>query len=180
MKALFLWHKDKHADYEEILGRARHGLDLELEHTIYFDSPEWPALLDAEGRLPDHVAVDDVANIQYTSGTTGLPKGVLLTHHNIVNNGQFLAQGFHYTEQDKIVVPVPLFHCYGCVIGTMTAVNSGAAIILPNWTFDSARHAQGRPRRARHFGLRRSRHVRRRVRAARLSPASTSPACAPA
>jgi fatty-acyl-CoA synthase len=136
MKALFLWHKDKRADYEEILGRASHGLELELEHTIYFDSPEWPALLDAEGCLPGHVAVDDVANIQYTSGTTGLPKGVLLTHHNIVNNGQFLAQGFHYTEQDKIVVPVPLFHCYGCVIGTMSAVNSGAAIVLPNWTFD--------------------------------------------
>jgi fatty-acyl-CoA synthase len=137
MKALFLWHKDKRADYEEILGRARYGLDLALEHTIYFDSREWPALLDAEGRLPDHVAVDDVANIQYTSGTTGLPKGVMLTHHNVVNNGQFLAQGFHYTERDKIVVPVPLFHCYGCVIGTMSAVNSGAAIILPNWTFDA-------------------------------------------
>jgi len=136
MKALFLWHKDKRADYEEILGRARHGLDLALQHTIYFDSPEWPALLDAEGRLPDHVAPDDVANIQYTSGTTGLPKGVLLTHHNIVNNGQFLAQGFHYSEQDKIVVPVPLFHCYGCVIGTMSALNTGAAIILPSWTFD--------------------------------------------
>jgi fatty-acyl-CoA synthase len=136
MKALFLWHKDKRADYEEILGRARHGLDLALQHTIYFDSPEWPALLDAEGRLPDHVANDDVANIQYTSGTTGLPKGVLLTHHNIVNNGQFLAQGFHYTEQDKIALPVPLFHCYGCVIGTMTALNTGAAIILPSWTFD--------------------------------------------
>jgi len=136
MKALFLWHKDKHADYEDILARARHGLNLELQHTIYFDTPEWPALLEAEGQLPDNVAIDDVANIQYTSGTTGLPKGVLLTHHNIVNNGQFLAQGFHYTEQDKIVVPVPLFHCYGCVIGTMSAVNSGAAIILPNWTFD--------------------------------------------
>jgi fatty-acyl-CoA synthase len=81
--------------------------------------------------------VDDIANIQYTSGTTGLPKGVMLTHRNVVNNGQFLAQGFHYTEQDKIVVPVPLFHCYGCVIGTMSAVNSGATIILPNWTFDA-------------------------------------------
>jgi len=137
MKALFLWHNDKRADYEEILGRASHGLTLALEHTIYFDSPEWPALLDADGRLPDHVSVDDVANIQYTSGTTGLPKGVLLTHHNVVNNGQFLAQGFHYTEIDRIVVPVPLFHCFGCVIGTMTALNTGAALILPNWTFDA-------------------------------------------
>lgn len=137
MKALFLWHKDQRANYEEILGRACHGIDLALRHIIYFDSPEWLALLDAEGKLPNHVSVDDVANIQYTSGTTGLPKGVMLTHHNVVNNGQFLALGFHYTEQDKIVVPVPLFHCDGCVIGTMSAVNSGAAIILPNWTFDA-------------------------------------------
>jgi fatty-acyl-CoA synthase len=137
MKALFLWHKDKHADYEEILGRASHGLELALQRTIYFDSPEWPALLDAEGRLPDRVSSDDIANIQYTSGTTGLPKGVLLTHHNIVNDGQFLAQGFHYTEQDKIVMPMPFFHCYGCVIGTMSALNSGAALILPNWTFEA-------------------------------------------
>ena len=73
-----------------------------MEHTIYFDSPEWLALKYTPGELPAQVAVDDVANIQYTSGTTGLPKGVMLTHHNIVNNGQFLAQGFHYTEQDII------------------------------------------------------------------------------
>jgi len=137
MKALFLWHKDKRADYGEVLDRARHGLKLDLQHTIFFDSSDWPALLDAEGRLPDHVAPDDIANIQYTSGTTGLPKGVMLTHHNVVNNGQFLARGFHYTEQDKVVVPVPLFHCYGCVIGTMSVLNSGAALILPQWTFDA-------------------------------------------
>ena len=137
MKALFLWHKDKRADYADILERARHGLKLELQHTIFFDSPEWPALMDAEGRLPDHVAPDDIANIQYTSGTTGNPKGVMLTHRNVVNNGHFLARGFHYTDQDKVVVPVPLFHCYGCVIGTMSVLNTGAALILPNWTFDA-------------------------------------------
>jgi fatty-acyl-CoA synthase len=137
MKALFLWHTDKRADYAEILERARHGLKLDLQHTIFFDSPEWPAFMGAEGRLPDHVAPDDIANIQYTSGTTGNPKGVMLTHRNVVNNGQFLARGFHYTEQDKVVVPVPLFHCYGCVIGTMSVLNSGAALILPNWTFDA-------------------------------------------
>jgi len=137
MKALFLWHKDKHADYSEVLERARHGLKLDLQHTIFFDSPDWEALLDADGRLPDHVAPDDVANIQYTSGTTGHPQGVMLTHRNVVNNGQFLARGFHYSEQDKVVVPVPLFHCYGCVIGTMSVLNTGASLILPNWTFDA-------------------------------------------
>ena len=173
MKALFLWHKDKRADYEEILGRARHGLDLELEHTIYFDSPEWPALLDAEGRLPDHVAVDDIANIQYTSGTTGLPKGVMLTHHNIVNNGQFLAQGFHYTEQDKIVVPgaaLPLLrlrHRHHDR-GEHRRGHHPAQLDLRR-----ARHAPGRPRRARHLGLRRSCHVRRRVWRCPTSRAST-------
>ena len=137
MKALFLWHKDKRVDYGEVLERACQGLKLDLQHVIFFDSSEWTALLDAEGRLPDYVSPDDVANIQYTSGTTGLPKGVMLTHHNVVNNGQYLARGFHYSEQDKVVVPVPLFHCYGCVIGTMSVLNSGAALILPNWTFDA-------------------------------------------
>jgi fatty-acyl-CoA synthase len=103
------------------------------------------------GELPDHVAVDDVANIQYTSGTTGLPKGVMLTHHNIVNNGQFLAQGFHYTEQDKIVVPVPLFHCYGCVIGTMSALNYRRGHHSAQLDLRRAGHAEGRARRARHI-----------------------------
>jgi fatty-acyl-CoA synthase len=137
MKAIFLWTHDKRADYAAILDRARHNLSLPLRHVIFFDSPQWPVFLDAPGQLPDHVDPQDVANIQYTSGTTGLPKGVMLSHHNIVNNGQFLAQGFHYTEQDRICVPVPLFHCYGCVIGTMTALNTGAALVFPNWTFDA-------------------------------------------
>jgi fatty-acyl-CoA synthase len=137
MRAIFLRTRDNRADYAAILDRARHGLTLELEHTVFFDSPAWQALLDAPGRLPDTVSPHDVANIQYTSGTTGLPKGVMLSHHNVINNGQFLAQGFHYSEQDRICVPVPLFHCYGCVIGTMTALNTGAALVFPNWTFDA-------------------------------------------
>ena len=78
MKALFLWSRDKRGDYADILARARHNLTLELRHTLFFDSPEWLALLDAPGQLPDRVDPQDVANIQYTSGTTGLPKGVML------------------------------------------------------------------------------------------------------
>jgi fatty-acyl-CoA synthase len=75
MKAMFLWHRDKRADYEEILSRARHGLTLELEHAIYFDSPDWKSLLDAPGRLPDHVSVDDIANIQLHQRDHGPPQG---------------------------------------------------------------------------------------------------------
>jgi len=138
MKALFLWHKDKRADYEEILGRASHGLELELEHTIYFDSPEWPALLDAEGCLPGHVAVDDVANI-HTPANHRSAQG--RAAHSSQHREQWAVSrpGLPLHRADKIVVPVPLFHCYGCVIGTMSAVNSGAAIVLPNWTFDPRR-----------------------------------------
>jgi len=73
---------------------------------IYFDTPEWEQFLDAESRLPDRVDVEDIANIQYTSGTTGHAKGVMLTHHNVVNDGQFLAQGFITPRSTKIVVPV--------------------------------------------------------------------------
>jgi fatty-acyl-CoA synthase len=129
---------DKRADYEDILGRARHGLSTSRWNIpSTFDSPQWPALLDAEGRLPDHVAVDDVANIQYTSGTTGLPKGVHAHPSQHCEQRAVPGAGLplHRARQASLV-PVPLFHCYGCVIGTMSALNTGAAIILPNWTFD--------------------------------------------
>lgn len=136
MKALFLWHHDARADYEEILQQATHAQKLELQHVVYFDTPQWPALLDTPGEMPSAIHPDDVANIQYTSGTTGLPKGVMLTHRNQVNNGQFLARGMRYSEVDRICTPVPMYHCFGCVIATASAVASGAAVVLPNWTFD--------------------------------------------
>jgi fatty-acyl-CoA synthase len=137
MKALFLWHSDARANYEDLLLHATHGQKLDLQHIIYFDTPQWPALLEAAGEIPRDIEPDDVANIQYTSGTTGLPKGVMLTHRNQVNNGLRLAQGMRYSEADRICTPVPLYHCFGCVIATMSAVASGAAVILPNWTFDA-------------------------------------------
>jgi fatty-acyl-CoA synthase len=93
----------------------------------------------------------DVANIQYTSGTTGQPKGVMLTHRNQVNNGKMWPGELRYTERDRICVPVPLYHCFGCVIGTMSALASGATMVLPNWTSDpratlQAVQAEGRHR----------------------------------
>ncbi len=73
---------------------------------------------------------DDVINIQYTSGTTGFPKGVMLTHYNVVNNGKQIGDSMKLTEQDRVCIPVPFFHCFGCVLGTLAAVTHGSAMIL--------------------------------------------------
>jgi len=72
----------------------------------------------------------DVVNMQYTSGTTGFPKGVMLTHHNIGNNGYWIAANMNYTHADRICLPVPLFHCFGCVLGVMASLNSGATMVI--------------------------------------------------
>jgi fatty-acyl-CoA synthase len=136
MKILFLWERDSRAEYAQILEEARSGKPLWLEDAIFFGTDRWEELLSASVEISEPVEPEDIANIQYTSGTTGQPKGVMLTHRNKVNNGRMLAQGMRFTERDRICVPLPMYHCFGCVIGTMTALASGAAIIMPNWTFD--------------------------------------------
>jgi fatty-acyl-CoA synthase len=136
LKALFLWERDERANYAQILAEARSGQTLSLEHVICFGTQPWQDLLTVAADSRVTIEPEDVANIQYTSGTTGMPKGVMLTHRNQVNNGKMLAGGMRYTERDRICVPVPMYHCFGCVIGTMSALASGAAVILPNWTFD--------------------------------------------
>lgn len=73
---------------------------------------------------------DDVINMQYTSGTTGFPKGVMLTHHNIVNNGNMIGECMKFTEKDRLCIPVPLFHCFGCVLGVLASITHGAAMII--------------------------------------------------
>jgi fatty-acyl-CoA synthase len=78
---------------------------------------------------------DDPVNIQYTSGTTGSPKGATLSHHNILNNGYFVGEVLRYTEEDRICLPVPFYHCFGCVLGNMAAVTHGSAVVIPGESF---------------------------------------------
>jgi fatty-acyl-CoA synthase len=80
---------------------------------------------------------DDPANIQYTSGTTGSPKGATLSHHNILNNGFFVGERLRYTPQDRVCMPVPFYHCFGCVLGSLAALTHGSALVLPAESFDA-------------------------------------------
>jgi fatty-acyl-CoA synthase len=136
MKALFLRHSDARANYQEILDAAR-SHSRALTHVIHLGTDEWDAMLANGCALPSSpVCADDVTNIQYTSGTTGSPKGVLLTHRNLVNNGRFTGEGLGITEQDRMCVPFPLYHCAGCVCAVLNCITHGATIILPSMSFE--------------------------------------------
>ncbi|GLW06576.1 fatty-acyl-CoA synthase [Microtetraspora sp. NBRC 13810] len=111
---------------------------------VYIGEPGWETLLDggaALGRaaLRERMATlsfDDPINIQYTSGTTGFPKGATLSHHNILNNGFFVGEMIGYTEHDRICLPVPLYHCFGMVMGNLAATSHGSCVVLPSPGFD--------------------------------------------
>ncbi len=86
--------------------------------------------------MTDRLEIDDPINIQYTSGTTGFPKAVVLTHHNILNNGYFCARAMHFTAEDRLCVPVPFYHCFGMVISNLMSMSVGACIVIPSEYFD--------------------------------------------
>lgn len=137
MKALFLWEKDARSDYAEILREAMDGQESALKHVVYFGTEHWDLMRARAIDVPAGTAKNqDATNIQYTSGTTGSPKGVLLTHRNLLNNAAVIANGMKITAADRLCVPVPLYHCFGCVIGTLTSMLTGATLILPAATFD--------------------------------------------
>jgi len=116
-----------------------------LERTICFDTDDWDELLAAGESVPEEALrersasldPDDPINIQYTSGTTGRPKGATLSHVNILNNARFVGMGCGYSEADRIGIPVPFYHCFGMVMGNLAATAFGAAMVVPSPTFDA-------------------------------------------
>ena len=138
---LFAAQECKGSDFVEMVDGVRGSLPG-LERTVFFDTPEWDEVA-AGGASPEQVRAamdeldfDDPINIQYTSGTTGFPKGATLSHHNILNNGFFIGELLAYTERDRVCVPVPLYHCFGMVIGNLASTSHGACIVYPADTFE--------------------------------------------
>jgi len=115
----------------------------ELRETIVIDSG-WDALLARAGGTPERelatresgLQFDDAINIQYTSGTTGFPKGATLSHHNILNNGYLVGEMIKYTEQDRVCIPVPFYHCFGMVMGNLACSSHGACMVVAAEAFD--------------------------------------------
>jgi fatty-acyl-CoA synthase len=110
-----------------------------LERTVFLDSADWEELLaagDPEVALPEGLQFDDPINIQYTSGTTGFPKGATLTHHNILNNGFFIGEACRYTSADRVCIPVPFYHCFGMVLGNLACTTHGACMVIPAPSFE--------------------------------------------
>jgi fatty-acyl-CoA synthase len=133
----------KTSQYREMVERVRPALDG-LRDVIYIGDQTWDALIldaastssDRVQEISDQLAFDDAINIQYTSGTTGFPKGATLSHHNILNNGYFVGEICGYTEQDRICVPVPFYHCFGMVMGNLASTSHGACVVIPAPGFD--------------------------------------------
>ena len=133
----------RQTDYVEILDRVRPTCPTLTEALVLDES--WTALLEEGDSVDDaglalresSLSFDDPINIQYTSGTTGTPKGATLSHHNILNNGFFCGEVLGYTETDRVCVPVPFYHCFGMVIGNLACTSHGACIVTPSEAFDA-------------------------------------------
>ncbi|HTZ94270.1 MAG TPA: AMP-binding protein [Streptosporangiaceae bacterium] len=133
----------KTSDYRAMIDEVRGGLPA-LERVIYLGSADWDKLLDSGANANRDalsarsatLAFDDPINIQYTSGTTGFPKGATLSHHNILNNAYFVGAGCGYTEKDRVCVPVPFYHCFGMVMGNLGSTTHGSCIVIPAPGFD--------------------------------------------
>jgi fatty-acyl-CoA synthase len=132
----------RQSDYVAMLGEVR-GRCPELREAVVFGDG-WKALLEGAGAVGEadlasresQLQFDDAINIQYTSGTTGRPKGATLSHHNILNNGFFAARILRLTEADRLCIPVPFYHCFGMVLGNLACTTHGACMVVPGESFD--------------------------------------------
>ena len=131
------------ADYPAMIAQVQPRCPA-LRRVVLIGSPEWEALTipdsdpSALAAMQAALSPDEPINIQYTSGTTGFPKGATLSHHNILNNGYFVGELCGYTEADRICVPVPLYHCFGMVMGNLSATSHGACLVYPAPSFQPA------------------------------------------
>jgi fatty-acyl-CoA synthase len=145
VKLLVSATQHKSSDYVAMVDEVR-GDCPALNEVVYLGTEDWDALLSGGVQVsPRDLAVreqmlspDDPINIQYTSGTTGYPKGATLTHHNILNNGHFVGELCGYTEADRVCVPVPLYHCFGMVMGILAACTHGSCVVFPAPSFEPA------------------------------------------
>jgi fatty-acyl-CoA synthase len=145
IRTLVAYPEFKGASYADMIDSVRPDC-ADLVDVVLIGEPSWIALVES-GRARDRAELDAITesltdtepiNIQYTSGTTGFPKGATLSHRNILNNGFFVGEGINYTEQDRICIPVPFYHCFGMVMGNLAATSHGAAMIIPAPAFDPA------------------------------------------
>ena len=133
----------KTSNYEAMIEEVRGDLPA-LEKVILLGTGSWDELITGAASVTDEalrersaeLQFDDPINIQYTSGTTGFPKGATLSHHNILNNGYFIGEACRYTDADRVCIPVPFYHCFGMVLGNLACTTHGAAIVIPEAGFE--------------------------------------------
>lgn len=141
-RVLLLAARFRQTDYVALLASVRAECPA-LEHVIILEEG-WDNLLASGAAISDDelaareaaLQFDDPINIQYTSGTTGFPKGATLSHHNILNNGYFIGETLRYTAADRVCIPVPFYHCFGMVIGNLACASHGSCMVIPSEAFD--------------------------------------------
>ncbi|MVN77285.1 AMP-binding protein [Hymenobacter sp. HMF4947] len=143
-RVLLLAPSFRQTNYQALLASVR--AQCPALETVVVLGADWEAFLAAGVPVADEdlaereagLQFDDPINIQYTSGTTGFPKGATLSHHNILNNGYFIGETLRYTEADRVCIPVPFYHCFGMVIGNLACSSHGACMVVPAEAFDPA------------------------------------------
>ncbi|TCM41778.1 AMP-binding protein [Kribbella sp. VKM Ac-2568] len=145
VKVLISATEFKTSDYRKMVDEVRPDCAA-LEDVVYIGTPDWDAVVAAASAVSQEqlderagqLSFDDAINIQYTSGTTGFPKGATLSHHNILNNGYFVTETIGFGPDDRLCIPVPFYHCFGMVMGNLGCTTHGSCMVIPAPAFDPA------------------------------------------